>query len=48
MCELMGMSFAKPVSADFSIGEFAKRDEQNADGDLRATAPTKDCLGIVW
>jgi glutamine amidotransferase len=32
MCELMGMSFAKPVSADFSIGEFAKRDEQNADG----------------
>ncbi|MEX2114294.1 MAG: class II glutamine amidotransferase, partial [Pirellulales bacterium] len=32
MCELMGLCFAAPVSADFSIREFAKRDEQNADG----------------
>jgi glutamine amidotransferase len=32
MCELMGLCFARPVSADFSIREFAQRDEQNADG----------------
>ena len=32
MCELMGLSFARPVSADFSIHEFALRSEQNADG----------------
>ncbi|MFL5242432.1 MAG: class II glutamine amidotransferase [Gemmataceae bacterium] len=32
MCELMGLSFARPVSADFSIREFALRSEQNADG----------------
>jgi glutamine amidotransferase len=32
MCELMGLSFARPVSADFSIREFAGRDLQNADG----------------
>lgn len=32
MCELMGMSFEGPVSADFSIREFALRGEENADG----------------
>jgi glutamine amidotransferase len=32
MCELMGLSFAKPISADFSIREFALRSEENADG----------------
>lgn len=32
MCELMGMSFAEPISADFSIREFAHRGEENADG----------------
>lgn len=32
MCELMGMSFAQPISADFSIREFAIRQEGNADG----------------
>ena len=32
MCELMGMSFEGPVSADFSIREFAHRGEENADG----------------
>jgi glutamine amidotransferase len=32
MCELMGLCFAKPVSADFSIREFAHRDAENADG----------------
>jgi predicted glutamine amidotransferase len=32
MCELMGLSFARPVSADFSIREFASRDRENADG----------------
>lgn len=32
MCELMGLSFATPISADFSIREFARRGEGNADG----------------
>jgi len=32
MCELMGMSFERPASADFSIREFALRGEENADG----------------
>jgi predicted glutamine amidotransferase len=32
MCELMGMCFAKRISADFSIREFAGRGEDNADG----------------
>ena len=32
MCELMGLSFARPISADFSIREFALRGEENADG----------------
>jgi glutamine amidotransferase len=32
MCELMALSFARPVSADFSIRAFAARDQENADG----------------
>lgn len=32
MCELMGLCFAEPLSADFSVREFAGRDETNADG----------------
>lgn len=32
MCELMGLSFDQPVSADFSVRSFALRDESNADG----------------
>lgn len=32
MCELLGLSFEKPVQADFSFHKFAPRDEQNADG----------------
>ena len=32
MCELMGLSFAQPISADFSIREFAGRGTENADG----------------
>jgi predicted glutamine amidotransferase len=32
MCELMGLCFARPISADFSIREFARRGEENADG----------------
>lgn len=32
MCELMGLSFARPISADFSIREFASRGAENADG----------------
>jgi glutamine amidotransferase len=32
MCELMGLSFAQPISAGFSIHEFALRSQDNADG----------------
>jgi predicted glutamine amidotransferase len=32
MCELMGISFDRPISADFSIRAFALRDEENANG----------------
>ncbi|MBI2806952.1 MAG: class II glutamine amidotransferase [Planctomycetes bacterium] len=32
MCELMGMSFAKPVAANVSIQAFGTRSENNADG----------------
>lgn len=32
MCELMGLSFARPISADFSVRAFAARGEENADG----------------
>src|SRR5438876_33146 len=32
MCELMGMCFHRPISADFTIREFAIRCEENADG----------------
>jgi predicted glutamine amidotransferase len=32
MCELMALSFAGPVSAAFSVREFAARGEENADG----------------
>jgi glutamine amidotransferase len=32
MCELMGVCFAKPVAADFSISAFSLRDQENADG----------------
>lgn len=32
MCELMGLSFDRPISADFSIQAFSLRDQENADG----------------
>jgi predicted glutamine amidotransferase len=32
MCELMGMCFSRPISADFTIREFAIRCQENADG----------------
>jgi glutamine amidotransferase len=32
MCELMGMSFARPLSAAFSIKTFALRSDENPDG----------------
>src|SRR5439155_640401 len=32
MCELMALSFAKSIPADFSIREFALRSDENADG----------------
>ncbi|MFO0958070.1 MAG: class II glutamine amidotransferase [Isosphaeraceae bacterium] len=32
MCELLGLAFERPISADFSISAFAPRSEENADG----------------
>lgn len=32
MCELMGLCFDRPISADFSIRAFSLRDQENADG----------------
>jgi predicted glutamine amidotransferase len=32
MCELMGLAFQQPISADFSIREFGARGEENPDG----------------
>jgi glutamine amidotransferase len=32
MCELMGLSFARPIPADFAMREFALRGRENADG----------------
>ena len=32
MCELMALSFESPISADFSIREFAARGDENPDG----------------
>jgi glutamine amidotransferase len=32
MCELLGLSFAQPISADFSMREFELHDEENPDG----------------
>ena len=32
MCELMGMSFARPVLASVSIQAFSQRSQENADG----------------
>jgi predicted glutamine amidotransferase len=46
MCELMGLSFAEPVSADFSIREFALRSHDNADGWGLAWYPDRS-LAIV-
>jgi glutamine amidotransferase len=37
----MGMSFAQPISADFSVREFAMRQEENADGWGLAWYPDK-------
>ncbi len=32
MCELLGISFAQPISADFSLCEFEQHDADNSDG----------------
>lgn len=37
MCELMGFHFVRPMTADFTIREFGRRGEDNADG-----------WGIAW
>ncbi len=46
MCELMAMSFEAPVSADFSLREFAARGEENPDGWGLAWYPDRS-LAIV-
>ncbi len=46
MCELLGLSFACPLSADFSIRLFAKRGAENADGWGLAWYPDRS-LAIV-
>lgn len=46
MCELLGLSFARPISADFSIRVFALRAQENADGWGLAWYPDKS-LAIV-
>ena len=46
MCELMGLSVDRPVSADFSIRAFACRDVENADGWGLAWYPDKS-LALV-
>jgi predicted glutamine amidotransferase len=43
MCELMAMSFIRPIHADFSIREFAERGEENADGWGMAWYPDQSC-----
>jgi glutamine amidotransferase len=46
MCELLGLSFARPLSADFSIRVFALRGAENADGWGLAWYPDRS-LAIV-
>src|SRR5205814_6028589 len=46
MCELLGLSFARPLSADFSIRIFALRGAENADGWGLAWYPDRS-LSIV-
>src|ERR1700722_17188201 len=46
MCELMAMSFEAPISADFSLKEFAARGEENPDGWGLAWYPDRS-LAIV-
>jgi glutamine amidotransferase len=46
MCELMGISFSRPVSAAISISEFAGRDANNADGWGMAWYPDRSAAVI--
>jgi glutamine amidotransferase len=46
LCELLGLSFAKPISADFSLREFEHHDEENPDGWGLAWYPDRS-LAIV-
>lgn len=46
MCELMGMSFARPVAADFSLRKFGSRDDGNPDGWGLAWYPDKSVAVI--
>ena len=41
MCELMGMSFAKPIVASVSIQAFSQRSQENADGWGLAWSPDR-------
>src|SRR5262245_26679094 len=52
MCELMGLSFERPVSADFSIRAFACRDAENPNGWGLAWYPDRSlCIvkeAVTW
>ena len=47
MCELMAMSFEAPVSADFSLREFAARGEENPDGWGLGWCVTREPQGVT-
>jgi glutamine amidotransferase len=46
MCELMGMSFARPVVASVSISAFSERSIDNADGWGLAWYPDRSCAMV--
>jgi glutamine amidotransferase len=46
LCELLGLSFAKPISADFSLREFERHDDEHPDGWGLAWDPDRS-LAIV-
>jgi glutamine amidotransferase len=47
MCALMGLAFAQPVTAGFSIREFAAQGEDNADGWGLAWYPDQVSVSVV-
>lgn len=52
MCELMGICFAHPITADVSVNDFAKRGQENPDGWGLAWYPDKSVAivkeAVAW